>query len=305
MKYYFALQFKVLCRHIKANGINPLFAFSFLLIAFIFFSLSWFKQSAYAVYLYAFLPLTFLPTLGSQKRNEFLQITFSQKGLRQLRMSENVLIVLPFVIILIFEHQLILPAALLILASLLSLVTFKSRKVSTVPTPFRRFPFEFPSGFRKTFIGIIISYGLLIIGLSIGNFNLAVVAMAFLFLIVVSYYTMPENEFYIWVFSKSPKLFLLSKIRIALIYSFFLTTPAAILLLVFYPSHFLLIPGILGSGLLLVIISLLGKYAMFPSEVNLTQIICVIFSILFPPIMIILIPILYYISMNRLKPILE
>lgn len=305
MKYYFTLQFKVLCRQIKANGINPLFAFTVLLVAFIFLSLSWFKQSAYAAYLYTLIPLTFLPSLGTQKRNEFLKITFSGKRLRQLRMAENILIVLPFAAILIFKQLFILSVTILVLAFLLSFITFKTRKASTLPTPFKRFPFEFPSGFRKTYLGIIISYVLLIIGISIGNVNLAFVAMAFLFLIPVSYYTLPENEYFIWIFSKSPKLFLLAKIKTAFIYSLYLTLPAFILLLAFFPAHYLIISGILLAGLLIVITSLLGKYALYPSEVNLTQTLSVIFSVIFPPLMLILVPVLYFTSLNRLKPILE
>ena len=305
MKYYFTLQFKLLCRHIKANGINPLFALSILLIAFIYLSLRWFDQSVYAAYIYAFLPLTFLTALGSQKRNEFLQITFPKKRLQQLRMAENAFIVFPFSIILIFKEQIILSLVILIIASLFSLITIKSRRVSTLPTPFYQFPFEFPIGFRKTYIGIIISYILLIIGISIGNFNLALVAMVFLFLIMTSYYTLPENEFYIWVFSKSPREFLFIKIRTAVIYSLYLSIPALLLLLIIFPSHYLIISGIFVSGLFIVITSLLGKYALYPSEVNLTQLLCIIFSILFPPLMIIILPILYLTSINRLKPILE
>lgn len=304
MKYYFTLQFRLLCRHIKANGINPLFALSLLLLAFIFLSIHLLDQSAYAVYLYAFFSFTFLTALGSQKRNEFLQITFPKKRLQQLRMAENALIVFPFAIILIFKHQIILSLALLILACLFSFYIFKTRKTTTLPTPFYKFPFEFTIGFRKTFIGIIISYILIIIGISIGNFNLALVAMAFLFLIMTSYYTLPENEFYIWVFSKSSRIFLHSKIKIALIYSLYLSLPALLSLLILFPSHYLIISGIFLSGLLIVITSLLGKYALYPSEVNLIQLLCIIFSVLFPPLMIIILPILYLTSINRLKLIL-
>lgn len=305
MKYYFSLQFRVLCRHIKANGINPYFAFSFLVIVFIFLSLSFFKQSAYAPYVYALLPLTFLSAAGGQRRNEFLQITFTKKNLRQVRMVENAIMVLPFIFILIFKLHFILSVALLVLALLISLVTFKARKASTIPTPFYQFPFEFPSGFRKSYLGIIISYALIIIGIYIGNFNLALVAMALQFLIVVSYYNLPENEFYVWIYSKSPKQFLISKMKIATLYSFCLVIPAMILMLLFFSSHGLIIGGIFLSGLLIVNTALLGKYALFPSEVNLTQIICLLFSILFPPLMIIILPILYFTSLKRLKPILK
>lgn len=302
MKYYFTLQFNILCRHIKANGIHPLFAFTLLLIAFIFLSLSLLKQSAYAVYLYTFIPFTFLPALGSQKRNEFLRITFSKKRLQQLRIAENLLIVFPFAMVLIIKQQLILGILLVTIACFFSLITFKTSKSTTIPTPFHRFPFEFPSGFRKTFIGIIISYILLIIGISFGNMNLAFVSTALLFLVQVSYYSLPENEFFVWIHSKSPKNFLLSKIKIAILYSLYLTIPAILLLFIIFPSHYLIISGILAAGLLVVITSLLGKYALYPSEVNLAQTLSVIFSVVFPPIMIILLPIFYTTSINRLKP---
>ena len=295
----------MLCRHIRANGIHPIFAFIFLVTAFIFLSHSLYNQSGYGVYLYAFFPLTFLPSAGAQRRNEFLQITFTKQRLRQLRMTENFLIVLPFSIYLVFKQQIILSAGIIILALLISFYTFKTKKSGTIRTPFYRFPFEFLSGFRKTFIGVIISYALLFIGIYFTNFNLSVVAMAFLFLIIVTYYTLPESEFFIWVFSKTPRQFLSCKIKIALTYSLYFTIPAMVLLILFFSRHYLIIAGIFVSGLLIVITSLLGKYALYPSEVNLAQTICIIFSVLFPPLMIVIIPILYFTSLKRLKPILE
>jgi uncharacterized Tic20 family protein len=295
----------LLCRHFKANGINPIFALSILLFAFIFFSVHLLDQSAYALYLYAFFPFTFLATLGAQKRNEFLQITFPKKKLQQLRMAENALIVCPFAIMLIFKHKPILSLAILILACLFSFYVIRTRKSTTMPTLFFKSPFEYTIGFRKTFLGIIICYILLIIGSYIGNFNLALVAMGLLFLIMTSYYTLPENEFYVWVFSKSSPAFLHSKIKIALNYSLYLSVPALLSLLIIFPSHYLIIFGIFVAGLFIVITSLLGKYALYPSEVNLIQILCIIFGALFPPLMLIVIPILYLTSINRLKPILE
>ena len=55
----------------------------------------------------------------------------------------------------------------------------------------------------------------------------------------------------------------------------------------------------------LIIISILGKYSNFPSSSNPVQMFSIIFSISFPPILILVIPFLYTKSIKNLKYILE
>lgn len=304
MKYYFALQYKLFSRNIKENGISPVFAIIFLIGAFIGISMYWFTRSEWAVYAYSLIPFSFLSTLGGQKRNEFLQINYTRKNWRNLRIIENALATFPFVAFLIFKQYFILSVLLLAGTTFFSLLTFRTRPVITLPTPFHRFPFEFTTGFRKSYLGIIVSYILLIIGITINNFNLAIFGFAFNYLICVSYYNVPEKEFYVWIFSKPSKEFLLGKIKIALFYTLGLSLPALIALLVVYPSEIWILLGVFVSGILLVITALLGKYALYPSEVNLTQIFCIIFSVLFPPLMLLVIPAFYISSLRRLNPLL-
>ena len=78
-------------------------------------------------------------------------------------------------------------------------------------------------------------------------------------------------------------------------------------LIIFNPELqlFLTILGIQFLGVVLIIISILGKYSNFPSSSNPVQMFSIIFSISFPPILILVIPFLYTKSIKNLKYILE
>jgi hypothetical protein len=110
--------------------------------------------------------------------------------------------------------------------------------------------------------------------------------------------------FYIWVHSQKPIPFLLEKIKIAVFHAFILSFPSLLLILAFNINdiHYLLI--IEAAGLLLIITSLLGKYAYYPADINLIQGFILVVGIFFPPILIIIIPYLFLRSKNKLEDIL-
>jgi uncharacterized membrane protein YjdF len=101
MKHYLQLQYKLLLRQFKDFGIEPVLGLFFILVFFIFFSFSIFVKLPYAQYFYALVPFSFITKLAAKNRNDFLKITYPKNEYFKIRVVENVLVVIPFII---FTH---------------------------------------------------------------------------------------------------------------------------------------------------------------------------------------------------------
>ena len=305
MKYYFNLQLKLFNRRIRANDINPLVAWFILLIIFIAGSIYFFKTTVFAVYVYSLIPVLFWAYLSSSKRNAFLKTTFSKKEYRKLRMMENSLATIPFILFLIVKQHYLLPLILFIVANIFSFFEITPRSNYVIPTPFYKHPFECTAGFRRLFPGIVLAYFLTTMGIFADNFNLTIFGLILIILYCVSFYSNPENEFFVWIYSTTSKRFLLQKIKIAFWYSLLLSAPVLIALVIYYPQKWWIILLFQLIGFLVIFVSMLGKYAAYPSEFNLIQALGVAFSILFPPLIVLILPIFYLLSLKKINPLLK
>jgi hypothetical protein len=191
------------------------------------------------------------------------------------------------------------------LTTILALVNFQTTFKFTIWTPFSKRPFEFTTGFRNTFYVFFTAYALTIIALLINNFNLGVFAMLLVFATTLSYYSMPENEYYVWIHNLKPKAFLFSKIKTALLFSSSIALPIAIILAIFNPQYIGLLSIFFLIGWAFLISVIVSKYAAYPDEMNITQGIFLALCIWFPPILIVLIPYLFKQSENRLVGLLK
>jgi hypothetical protein len=117
----------------------------------------------------------------------------------------------------------------------------------------------------------------------------------------LSYYSKPEEEYYVWVHADTIKSFLIKKIIIATKNYTLLTIPILIGLLIFYPTKLDLILLFLFIGILFLWTILLAKYSTFPDEIHLSIGLIITFTILFPPLVLVVIPYLYTKSINNLK----
>jgi len=305
MLYYFPLQFKMLNRQIADFGLHPVVGYLLALPAFVALSVLLFLKIEFAVYLYVLLALSLVSGLGEPGRNLFLKTCFSTLGYYRVRTAENIIIVLPFVIFLLFESA--FPAAFLLISAAVLMVFFniKSTGNFTLPTPFYKRPFEFIVGFRNAFPIVFLTYFLAFMAVVVNNFNLGVFSLMFVFVICISFYAQPENEFYVWIFSSSAKGFLFHKIKAALIYSTLLCLPLAVGLGLFYNENLLVIIGFLFLGYLYLVTVILAKYSAYPEKMNVPQALFIAFSVLFPPLLLAVIPFFYLQSVQRLNDILE
>jgi hypothetical protein len=304
MRQYINLQYKILNRHLVDFGINPALGYVLVLAAFIGFSLVIFTKIEFAEYIYIVTGLSLLARLSETKRNHFLKTCFPGNGYYKIRISENTLVVAPFAIFLAYKGLYIHALIIMITAALLALLTYTGRSGFTIPTPFGKKPFEFVVGFRNSFPVIFLAYFLLIMSVYADNFNLGIAALILVFLICFTFYLNPENEFYVWIFNSLPGRFLFGKLKIAIVFSTFLTLPIVIVLVSFFMDRTLIIAGFQLLGYIYLSTIILAKYSSFPHQVNLPQFVILAVSVWFPPLLIAVIPFFYRQSVKRLKNIL-
>ena len=304
VKDYFYLQYKMLNRQMNELGIHPVLAYPLGVILFLLASLFLFVKVGFAAYIYPFLAISFIAHLSESNRSDFLKTCFSKKQYSEIRLLENGIVVLPFVLFLIYKGEYWIGIALLGVALLLALANFMQRSISVIPTPFGKQPFEFIVGFRLSFLAIGFAYFLTVISIYVGNFNLGVFALLIVLLVSSSFYGKPEIPYFVWIFSSQPKQFLFQKMKTALWYSTILTIPILIGLGIAFSKyiHFLVIFQVFGYLFLLTI--LLGKYSVFPKEMNLPEALIIAMCTMIPPLLIFPIMYFYQKAKSRLQEIL-
>ena len=307
MNEYFKLQYLMTKRKLSDGSSLIVGYFLALVIVLVFISLSiWlFRYKTYAPYMYIFVSLYFTTKLSEIKRNDFLKIHFGNSRYRKVRISENLIIALPFVIFLLYKHYFLPTIFLVIITVVMALFSFKTTYHLTIPTPFSKKPFEFTVGFRNSFFVFFITYGLAIIAVTVDNFNLGVFALLLIFLTVLGYYLKPENEYFVWSYSLTPSKFLIEKVKTAFVFSSCLCSPVLILLGIFYFENLdiLLLCMLLGN--LYLITMILAKYSAYPSEIDLARVMIMVICLIFPPMLIAMIPFFANQSVNKLKLFLE
>jgi hypothetical protein len=306
MKEYFKLQYLMTKRKLSDDS-HPIVAYLlalFVLLVFVGLSIFLFHKTTFAPCLYVLVSLYFTLKLSEIKRNDFLKIQFGNLRYRKVRILENLIVALPFVIFLIYEQQLYPTIFLVAITVLTALLSFKATCNFTIPTPFYKKPFEFTVGFRNSFFMFFIAYGLAIIAIVEDNFNLGAFSLGLIFLTILGYYLKPENEYFVWSYSLTPAKFLIEKIKIAFVFSFCLCLPVLILLSIFYFEHIVVLFFLTLLGNLYLTTLILAKYSAYPNEMDIGH--AIIMSIgLFPPMLIVVIPIFANQSMNKLKVFLK
>ncbi|MDD3130892.1 MAG: hypothetical protein PHN94_03620 [Bacteroidales bacterium] len=301
---YFKLQLIMFCRKLRGFGMNPVIGIMLLIAAFVGLSVYLFSKTEFAAHILALLALILVSKLSERTRNDFLKLSFNNRAYRKLRLIENSSAALPFIAVLCARQSFAAAVILMFLALLMATVSFRSNFHLTVPTPFYRKPFEFTVGFRKTWFLFLLAYFLTFMALSVSNFNLGILALLLIFLTILSFYSAPENEFYVWSFSDTPRGFLLRKVRTALWYATLSAAPIFVSLAVFFFNQIEMLLLFQSAGYIYLVAMVLGKYAAYPREMSLPQGIVLGISLMFPPILIVVIPMFYLQSVRRLSDIL-
>jgi len=294
----------MLNRHLRAFGIVPWVGYVLGLVAFVGgVSLLYFK-SEHAGYILSVFGLMTCYKLSETARNDFLKTCFDSQNYRKVRLFENGLVGLPFVLTLLAHGDWWIAIATLVLALLLSLLNLNTVSLPSIPTPFGRYPFEMAVGFRKAIIGFIIIITLTIIAISVGNFNLGAFAFGLVGVLCAGFYANAELPYFVWIFSARPATFLFQKIATGLVSTVLLGLPVALALAWYFPDIAWALLIIQGVVVLLVVIVILAKYSVFPKAISLPESLLMGFSFLLPPLLLFSIPYFYKKSIRQLSKIL-
>lgn len=305
MHYYLVIQQRILNRKMEELGLHPVLGYILSLLVFLGLSFYLFHKTNYAGYIFAATGLSLVLGFGEKERNDFLKSTFPLASYRQVRAAENTLLVIPFVLFLCYKADFLLAGGLLVAALLLSLFNSASRLNLTIPTPFFRFPFEFTTGFRKYWLLYLIAYFVAWKAIEVANFNLAAGSLAFVCLLAMSHYALPENDYYVWMYNCTPRHFLLKKTGTAWLYLSMLTLPLIVVLSIFFWDKSWILLLILGLGLFLIGAMILAKYSAYPREMSLPQALFFALSMWFPPLLLLALPLFYKRAVQRLNTYLQ
>lgn len=292
-------------RRFKDTGLEPLLAYIILTLGFYGLSIYLFSKTEFAAYMYVLAALTITGKLSETGRIEFLKVCFGDRKLKAIRMVENLLCSLPFLVFLLYKQLFLSAVLLLLLTTILALVNFRTTLNFTIWTPFSKRPFEFTAGFRNSFYLVLMAYILTGIAAYVNNFNLGIFALLLVFATTLSYYSKPENEYYVWIYNLGPKEFLFSKIKTAILFSAVLVLPIALTIAIFFYQNIGMLFLFFFIGWAFLICMIVSKYYAYPGELSITQGILLAFCIWFPPLLIVLIPYLFIKSENRLSSLLK
>ncbi len=305
MQEHFQLQYKLFNRHLREFGISPWLAYVLMTVLFVGISELFFRRMTAPEYIYPLIALSFFSILQNAKRSEFFKRIYLPQKYQKIRIAEYILLTLPFIFFLVYKMIFIGSIGFLVIVLTMSFLPNVKMSGPSLPTPFGRFPFEFPVGFRKSFPVFILAAILLGMGIKVDNFNLGMFSIALVFFVFLSYFNLAEPPTYIRFFSCSKNGFLQRKMKTAALYSIGFALPFAIILGVFYPDKILFIILLLFLGLLYVWAALLGKYAAYPSALNILQGFALGFSLMFPPLLLFIIPWFYKLALKNEKILLD
>lgn len=295
----------MLNRKIVEFGLPPLVGYVLMAIGFVALSFLMFMKLEMAAYVYGALAIGMVGSLSESKRNDFLKNVYSTIRYRKIRSWENLIVALPFSMYLAFEQAYFISLIVLVLALILAIFQFKQEWDYALPSPFSKAPFEFLIGFRRYFWAYLILWFLVVMGISVGNFNLGVFALLLIFVIAIVYYSKPEETFFVWMYSLSPKAFLWYKIKMAAWHSMILGLPMAVTLAMIYPEKWWIIVFILLIGYSYLVSIILGKYAAFPKPMSVPEGLILMFGVWLPPLLILVIPYFYGKAVKSLSIILS
>ena len=292
-------------RRLKDLGFTPILTYPVILISFFSASIYLFAKTDFAEFLYMLLPLSIMVQICEARRIEFLKISFSGRSFMRLRILENFMVAIPFLVFLIYKEAYFIALLLGVLSVLL--VSFNAKKLTsfTVPSPFFQKSFEFTAGFRRVFFVFPLVYGLACIAAWAENLNLGLFAMSIIFFVAMNFYQKLENEYFIWSHALRPKTFLLHKVKTAVLHSTLLVAPVLFLMGISFFGSAALIAVFLLAGYGFLACITLARYSSYPSELSVPNGLLIGVCLLFPPMLLVLIPYFFIKSVRRLEPLLK
>lgn len=193
---------------------------------------------------------------------------------------------------------------LIIIAFSAAFLKLPQINAAAIPTPFRKFPFEFIIGFRKTFWMWFLLLPTLYLCFKYNNNALALAGFAVILIVQIQFYNVQEALWYVWNEAKTPSEFLFHKIQTGLICMLISNALPTILLSIFLPDAAWAIIGTFLLSLILATFAVVNKYAWIPNQLPAIQGFLFVLNLFFPPLLIFSIPYLFRKAEANLKNIL-
>ncbi len=304
VKFYLKLQKLRFLRKIDRLQIPLILALILLIGGFTALSSALFMTIKNFQYIYAGLALYNPLSLSNSKHAYFLRTTYTKKDYHRIRITENLLLLSPFVIMLFIAGSALLSLGALIVC--LASIYFDPVKFEAkpIPTPFYKHPFEFIIGFRLSFYLIFFGYYLSYTAYRYSNFYLSIFVILALSILSLFYYLKIEEPYFVWVFKLTPNKFLLYKLKEAVLSYFGLALIPTLTSILIDSNGLHLIGLALFLGISIVLTAVVSKYSAFPDEPSLKEGMLLLFTVLFPGFSIIAFPYFYYRAKKQLKGIL-
>ncbi|MCC7244692.1 MAG: hypothetical protein IT269_03355 [Saprospiraceae bacterium] len=259
--------------------------------------------AAYAGWVYAVLALSFVLKLSERERSDFLKNTFTESAFRRIRLTENALAGLPFALVLVLTGHWLPVLAFMLTVVVLALVRMNQGGQWVVPTPYFHWPFEFIVGFRRSVMIMALAGFLVYKTFETGNAGLGYFAQILLFFTFFTYYLKPESRFFVWLYSQKTDAFLRHKIWLSVLCASVLTMPLALVLGMWATENWWIPLAIQVMGYLFLSAIVLAKYAAFPGEITLPQVILLALCFTFPPLILLVIWMFWKQARRQIKPL--
>lgn len=263
-----------------------------------------FLKTEYAPLILIAISSSMILNKSTTRKEAMMRQIYSSSTYLQIMTVENCIIAIPFIITLLLHQYLIYAALLFLISIALSLVPKIQFGNKAIQSPYYHWPYEFSIGFRRTYILLFFLLIIFCIGLYVENYNLSLVIILIIQLIFMSYYIEADEHYAIWLHKPCAKKFLSKKILIALWYSFASTFLLVILLLISNPNDYILILGLYLLSFIFLVSIILMRYACYPRAINIPEIIIMILAVIFPPLLLIIIPFYIQKSLDKIKLIL-
>lgn len=282
MYYYFKLQGLRLQRWCEDFGLPWPVVMVLVLGLFLLGSVALFIKVEQAGWVYLLLAYSMLSYGDLPKQNQRLKLLFITSDYYRIKLIETGLKAMPFVLFSFYKEEIFVGTALIVLVFLRVFWSSRTMTIPILPTPFKRWAYEFVIGCRKYFLLILLLWFVVLKSVQVDNANLGLVCLGFLSMLSASFYLPIEPIRIVWQHILKPKEFLKIKLGFAVLCQTCFLAPVVVLLLIFFPTYYWATAVLTVIGLLMVITAILAKYSKYPKDIGVLQAFIMGFSFVLP-----------------------
>jgi len=287
--YYYTVQWRRIQRWFSEIGVSSVIGIPLLLIA-VAVSIAYVNsKTMYAPYILLIAYGAIVHWAITRQVDPFSSV-IPRKKILLIKTGIAIACMIPFVINYVYTQQYLYILALPFIALALSMVRVQHTSVWDIWTPFKKIPFESIIFFRRFVLFFPIAGYVLFQAIQVENYNLAAACIFFLSMFYISVIALTEEEYYVWIYNKTPNAFLLHKLKHLTVSYYALCAPFLVFTIYFFMStwHMSVILTIVLWLYLTLILFL--KYTVFPKTINVLEVLILSACVLIPPLLLLAVP---------------